>query len=303
MTDSSTPIEMSWDWGCDGQKPAIRYSVEPIGRDAGTAADPLNEFAASRLIDQFRRIFSETDLMWYDHFSKELAVFDSTSDTGNGNETTEAHQSRIFVAFDLREDDVMLKAYFFPTFKATQTGQSNLTVTIDAIVNLPHCPSFPAFAVLENYIRTLDSGSHLGVEILGIDCEAPAKSRLKIYARSPATNFKSVRATMTLGARIDEPGLDQGFQELRQIWKLVLGKGKEFCDIDNLECIDHRTARMLYYFEFKSGQALPTSKVYLPVRHYGQNDLAIVLGLKTYLESRGQGSLACQYIEALRSIR
>ena len=303
MTDSFTPIEVSWDWGCGVQSPTIRYSFEPIGRHAGAGKDPLNRNAALSFIHQFKEKFSETNLLWYEHFSKELAIYKSASEKRHNDETLEEHQSRIFFAFDLAEGNMMLKAYFFPLFKAALTGKSNLAVIADAIASLPGHPSFPAFVVLQDYLTTTEAGSMLEVEILSIDCGEPAKSRLKVYVRSRATSFRSVRVTMTLGGLLDEPGHERGFQELLHLWKLVLGKKKDFYESDDLPHVSHRTAGILYYFDFRAGQGLPEAKVYLPVRHYGQNDLGIALGLKTYLESRDQGILAFQYVEALRSIR
>ena len=303
MTDSHTPIEMSWDWGCGDRKPVIRYSVELIGRGAGTEKDPYNEEALNQFIKGYRRMFPDTNLLWYNHFLEKLAVYSSTRTTANGNEKLDTHESRIFLAFDLGEDGAMLKAYFFPLFKAAMTGKSKMAVLSDAIINLPDHPPFPALAVLQSYIRTSDAGRKLEVEILGIDCDAPAKSRLKVYVRSPETSFSAVRETMTLGGLLEKPGSEQGFKELAKIWKLILGNGEVFHELDDLDHVEHRTAGMLYYFEMRSGQMLPESKVYLPVRHYGRSDLATALGLQTYLESRGQGSLASQYVEALRSIR
>ena len=302
MTDSSTPVELSWDWGCVAQRPSIRYSFEPIGCDAGTIADPLNRFAASHWIKEWRGLHPETDLSWYDHCSKELAMFDVSKVQQSRAYHIEAHQSRIFLAFDLHEHDAMLKAYFFPIFRAASDNETSLTTVAKTIASLPGRPQFPAFTAIQNYIMSSQDSS-LNVEILSIDCDSPSESRVKVYIRSAATNLNSVRDILTLGKGNEEPSFDQGFSELQYLCNLVLPERADRSSTAELGHVIHRTAGLLYYFEFRSNQALPTAKLYLPVRHYGSNDYAIALGLKTYLEGRGQAVWAGQYLEAIKTIR
>ena len=63
--------------------------------------------------------------------------------------------SQTFLAFDL-EDVMTLKAYFLPTLRAEQSGQSNLSVFSRAIRNLPqqNGTSFPALDALLMLPRT-----------------------------------------------------------------------------------------------------------------------------------------------------
>ncbi len=304
MTDDFTPIELSWSWGCGSEAPMVRFSIEPIGPCAGTSADPLNEHATTRLIRRFQHVLPDTDLTWFDHFSKELLTYSRHSTEPDRISRFEGHESRTFIAFDLDENGIVLKAYFLPAFKAAETGQSNLAVISQAIKNLPNQQgsSFYGYNILLDYMKTSVEGSQLEVEMLGIDCTAPTKSRLKIYLRSRSTCFNSVRATMALGGRLKDPGLEKGFEELRKLWTLVLGKDEQFAPAEDLQRKDHRTAGILYYFEIRPGQAAPVPKVYIPVRHYAPNDLDIAHGLRTYLKSRRQGSVAGRYMQALKSI-
>ena len=297
MTDHFSPIEMSWEWGCGGENPTIRFSIEPIGPYAGTPADPLNQYAIARLVHQYQRQLPNCDLRLFEHFSRELLSYSHSSSGSQG------HGSRTFIAVDFGED-IMLKAYFLPTFKAAELRQSSWTVISQAIQNLPdYSPSsFPGLSVLQKFLIESPQGSGLEAEILAIDCVAPATSRLKVYMRSHSTNFDSVRGVMRLGGVLDEPSLDHGLEELWELWKNVLPLGQKFSSAEDLPNLDHRTAGVLYYFDTRQGKPLPGVKVYLPVRHYAQNDLAIAEGLRAYLESRGQGCLAYQYLEALKKI-
>ncbi|KAI9878484.1 MAG: hypothetical protein M1830_000770 [Pleopsidium flavum] len=304
MTDHFSPIELSWEWGCGGESATVRFSIEPIGPYAGTSADPLNQHATTRVVHHYQRLLSDCDLQLFDHFSKELLSYNhSPGDIGKGPDYS-GHRSRTFVAVDLGEDGDMLKAYFLPTFKATELGLSTWGIISQAIQNLPaYSPSvFSGLSILQNFLRTSPQGSGLEAEILAVDCMAPARSRLKIYMRSQSTCFDSVREIMTLGGVLGHSYLNRGLNELQKLWKLVLSQGQDFSAAEDLQPRAHRTAGILYYFDMKQGKALPGVKVYIPVRHYGQNDLAIAEGLRVYLKSRGQDPLACKYMKALKSI-
>lgn len=198
----------------------------------------------------------------------------------------------------------MLKAYFVPTFKAAELGHSTWTIIAQAVQNFSErtALAYPGLSILENFLTNSPQGSGFEAEMFAIDCVAPASSRLKIYMRSRSTSFDSVRDVMRLGGAIDDQNLGHGLMELWKLWKLVFSKGQECSTAEDLQTNNHRTAGILYYFDLKQGEALPGVKVYLPVRHYGQNDLAIADGLLAYLKSRQQGLLASKYLEALERI-
>ncbi len=305
MTDHFSPIELSWEWGCGGESATVRFSIEPIGPYAGTSADPLNQHATTHVVHRFQRLLSNCDLQLFDYFSKELLSYNQHIGETSHCSDYSKHRSRTFIAVDLGEDGDMLKAYFLPTFKAVELGMSTWGIISQAIQNLSACsPSivFPGLSILRNFLRTSPQGSGLEAEILAIDCMSPARSRLKIYMRSQSTCFDSVREIMTLGGVLDHLYLNHGLNELQKLWKLVLSQRQDFSAAQDLQPKAHRTAGILYYFDMQQGQTLPGAKVYIPVRHYGQNDHAIAEGLGVYLKNRGQGSLACKYMKALRSI-
>ncbi|MCJ1250607.1 hypothetical protein MMC30_007835 [Trapelia coarctata] len=304
MTDHFAPIELSWEWGCGGDVPTVRFSIEPIGPYAGTPIDPLNHHATARLVHQYQPLIQECDLRLFDHFSTKLLSYTNLPAETGRSRACQGHSSRTFVAFEFGKDALMLKAYFLPTFKAAELGQSTWDIIRRAIEDLPDSslPAFSGLSTLQNFMMSSPQGLELEAEIFAVDCVGPTRSRLKIYMRSRSTCFDSVREIMTLGGVLDGSGLRHGLDELQKLWKLVLSQEQEFSTAADLRQKDHRTAGILYYFDIKQGRALPGVKVYIPVRHYGQNDLAIAKGLSIYLKSRGQGSLACKYLEALESI-
>ena len=304
MTDHFSPIELSWEWGCGGESPTIRFSIEPIGPYAGTPADPLNQYATARLIHQYQRHIQNCDLSLFDYFSRELLSYSQSLSRVDEAPGSQGHRSRTFIGVDFGQDHVMLKAYFFPTFKAAELGQSTWTIITQAVQNFSeYTPSaYPGLSILQTFLTSSPQGSGLETEMFAIDCVAPASSRLKIYMRSRSTSFDSVRVIMRLGGAVDGADVNYGLIELWKLWKLVFSKEQECSTAEDLQENGHRTAGILYYFDLKQGEAFPGVKVYLPVRHYGQSDLAIAEGLLAYLKNRQQGCLASKYLEALESI-
>ena len=296
MTDHHSPIEFSWEWGRGGEAPIVRLSIEPIGPYAGGLVDPFNQYATTRLIYQYQPLIPDCDVRLFDHFSRELLSYKHVP--------SQDHSSRTFVAFDFGKDNLMLKAYFLPTFKAVESKQSTWEIITQAIRDLPDysLSAYPALSTLQSYLTTSPHGSALEAEIFAIDCVAPRRSRLKIYMRSRSTSFDSVRDIMTLGGRLDGSSLNHGLNEVQKLWSLVFPQWQPGSGAEDLRQNNHRTAGVLYYFDIKPETALPGVKIYIPVRHYGQNDLAIADGLAVYLKSQGQGHFARNYMEALEGM-
>lgn len=303
MTDENMPIELSWDWGLGGTSPTVRLSMEPSGLDAGTPEDPLNEHATHRIVDKFWRTFPSTDLSLYHHFSKELLTYNIENEINDAALTTAGHRSRSFVAFDFGQTGIMLKAYFFPVFKAREAGQSSIALISQAIAKLAKVEGlrFPGYDCLSDYIRTSPIGSGFQAEMLSIDCVSPVSSRMKLYLRSQSTSFDSVRANMTLDGKLKQQDLEKGILELEKLWKLVLFPVQTGHPNEELPHKAHRTAGLLYYYDIGPGRSYPTPRLYIPVRHYGRNDSVIVEGLVSYLKTRGQDGMGAQYLKVLRN--
>ncbi|KAL8937538.1 MAG: hypothetical protein Q9216_004380 [Gyalolechia sp. 2 TL-2023] len=303
MTDDFTPVELGWDFGKREDGPIIRLSVEPIGRAAGSPSDPYNVGAANQLMHHLSRIMPGMDLSWYNYLHAELVPWGERMAEQYKRLPKQGHKSRAFIGFDLGHDRVTTKAYFFPGWKAAHTGQRPWSVITSVLKALPNSPHLPAHAVLQEYLETCAEGSKLQAEMVAIDCVAPNQSRVKIYFRTGSTSLLSVRTHMTLNGRITSSDMRKGLLELEGLWRVLFGKEDDRRDTEELRPNCHRTSGMLYYFEMRPGQALPVAKVYLPVRHYGESDKVVLIGLTEYLEGRGQARQAASYLEALEVIR
>ena len=302
MTDDGTPIEFSWDWGCidNVQRPTIRFSIEPIAPEAGSQTDPLNSNAGLSLMHRLQQALPEINLDCFDHFSNYFSTFKQAEIEPVSATNREQHQSQFFAAFDLYGDSIMVKVYFLPALKSIQTGLSKLDLVSRSLVDLDAQAGLDlgAFRLLRDYI---DNSPHqeIEVEILAIDCVLPTKARLKIYVRSPHTSFRSVEDIMTLGDQNRRLQMAKSLEELHKLWDRVTGDGRTKSASEDLEHVSHRTAGILYNFEIQHGKQELVPKVYIPVRHYGKNDLAVMQGLRSWLQMKKMDWAGEAYTNAL----
>ena len=296
MTDDGIPIELSWDWGMGNKSPIIRYSIEPVGLHAGTPLDRHNQYAASEFHHRLLKALPGSRLEWFDYFKERFNGIDCYD-----RQVHDGHSSQIFYAFDLHETNITSKAYFFPAPKARANAQTNLTAISQALVAAPHCTTenLQAFSAFHEYASE-PSNAALEADMLAIDLIEPLESRLKIYFRSRETSFCSVASVMSLGGRVSSLELKKGLENLKCLWNAVLEVDS---DADQpLARIDHRTAGILYNVEFKLGSLLPTTKVYIPVRHYASSDERVIRGLSTYLEDHQKNQYVPNYVRAIESL-
>ncbi|MCJ1376203.1 hypothetical protein MMC20_007444 [Loxospora ochrophaea] len=304
MTDDGTPIELSWDWSrSKGQPPVVRFSIEPISSSAGSQADPWNTSAGLSFIRRLRHMLPEFDSRWLDHFSKDLLVSPNQTSDLDSKSQQDQHKSQFFIAFDIHRVGIMAKAYFLPVLKSAATGLTNWELIVRSIAELQSASNLKleAFKALEKFINK-SLHRRFDVEILAIDCVSPMEARLKIYLRSPDTSFDSVQEMVTLGDQKRCLQIANRLKDLRELWDAVTYNGKPKDASQNLWDLTHRTAGILYNFEIRAGQQDPIPKVYIPVRHYGQNDLAVIEGLWGWLKDRELDSAIKNYTNALTQL-
>ncbi|VUC31889.1 unnamed protein product [Clonostachys rosea] len=296
MTDDHNPIELSWDFHTGSQQPTIRYSVEPVGLDAGSSSDPNNTKAPLLFKRSILKAFPHVDTELFEHFEK---TFNSLWEEG----LSEGHRSTIFWAFDLKEGQNTAKAYFFPGPVAQATSRSNLEVIHDAISSAPTWKSSD-LKPLHTFIEFVDQHKELALEIemLALDLIDSAQSRLKIYFRCRRTDFSTVRNIMSLGGSVDD--LDDGLEKLRALWDSLLStKGRP--DDMPLPYNNHRTAGILFNVEFKVQSTAPKVKVYIPVRHYAKSDQQVIETVAGFLNDEatklGQSDLTKKYTASYAS--
>ena len=281
MTDSGCPVEVSWDWGWSNVDPVVRYSMEPIGRLAGTNVNPLNRCAAPEFLRKLQKDFDIGDQQLLDHFAREILDGDATD-----YREIKEHSSEIFLAFDLLGSIINLKAYFIASRKAARECKSDFSVITEAIRKLPGYDRdlAPAMHSLTEFIAEAHQQDRpLEAEGLGIDCVALPQARYKIYLRDRAMTFDSVVDVVTLGGRHSSAEVAQSLKKLENLWRALLPQRGD----GSRKTSGRRTDGVLYNFEIRPGRRLAIPKVYLPVRHYVESDAQVLAATRDCIISDG----------------
>lgn len=204
MTDDFSPIEYSWSWDTPKASPRVRFSVEAIGEDAGTAFDPFNQKMTDELIHQVGSTVTKVDWHLFNYFRSMFYQADTTRLTeADSIAPGLSHNSSLFMAFEPQTADVAVKAYFVPV-KAEQTGRSRLSVLTESIQGLERPDlKLPAYDHLLDFLTRRSAACQVDIIGIAIDCIPLSQSRLKIYVRSSKTSFDSVCDFLSLGGNLD----------------------------------------------------------------------------------------------------
>ena len=298
MTDDFSPFEYSWSWE---STPKIRFSFEPIGTNAGSAADYFNRSRPLECVDVLRSSLRKSNWLWFDSiansfYKKEIGAGLAPATSGDSSSP-----SSIFLALEIGQQEITAKAYFVPV-KAEQMGRTRLSVLADTIHGLEHGRGeISAYKLFEEYAQLQETRSPFHIVGVAVDCVDPTVSKLKIYARSQATSFNSICSTLRLGDKVSSWN-GEALAELRELWQLVLSLESTYPDSQEVDCVEHKTSGVLYNFDVKANNALPETKIYIPVKHYGKTDRAISQGLATFLERRGKDQHVTAYLKAIERL-
>lgn len=289
-TPDSTPIDFSWEWGLDGTG-VVRYSFEPIGEHAGTALDPLNQYATENWIQRLQQhgLVPSLDLEYYRHFTNTILlapeiVREKTAE-GFIEETTP--KAGTVVALDIEKAGPVMKIYIYPGLKAAELGISNLDVVAQSIRSLPTEQYQAVQAHAEPLLDYLYEGTQKwGFEtgILSIDLVDPKHARIKIYIRAPHTTVDYLMDALTMGGRIDleESCGAEAISDLKDLWQAFLGDAPARLPAD----VPGRASPGFYY-TIAAGKPV-SPKMYLSPFTFCKNDADVLSRLHTFFATRTQ---------------
>lgn len=292
MNDDHTPIELSWAWNTGSVYPKVRYSVEPIG---DTNTDVYNSMAPEALIKTLMNDGADIDLTLYEHFNSALAPTEEYTAMARYSPDT----STKFIAIEVADSGILsTKAYFM----SMHHGHSSIVNIIRAVTAYPHAND-NLLKALNNVFQSLSAHMadlNLQVPMLAVDCIDPSKARIKIYIRTPYTDFKSVVMMAEIGgAKLTTAQ----HSSLRGLWYAVLSLDGAVGDGAALPPTSHRTGGIIYHFDLQLSRPAPKVKIYIPVKHYGKNDGAVARGLSQWLEEHGMGVKGfSHYVDAVKEM-
>ncbi|KJZ72347.1 hypothetical protein HIM_08273 [Hirsutella minnesotensis 3608] len=306
------PIEYSWKWNTASGKPDVRYTLESIGKFTGTSRDRLNQDASREMLQQLADAMPSVDLTWANHFFATL--YDHDRSKYEQEATKGAHfTTTVMNAVEFVPKGLTMKTYFIPRKLGQDKGQIPPSLWEETLAQLD--PTNVARAALYDFTKSSPEGKLLSPFMLAVDDVAPAKSRLKLYFRTPHTSFSSVREIMTLGGRIPVPeaqlqdlrsliaavtGLPEGFPEDAQVARTP--ESQSDAKSTFVEGLPDLLSGYIYYFDLAPGSVLPDIKFYSQVRHYGLDDLSLAKGITGWMDAHGRGQYCQRYLTMLKSL-
>lgn len=291
--DDFSPVELSWN--IHSGKLTIRVGFEPIGRLAATSQDPFNALETEKVLTRLMAGNKQIDDVLWRHFGEDLSVPHEQAPAVVARMVPNEHMTVNTVSFDLSgEGEPVPKLYFYPIAKALSVEAHAGELVCSSIERLPLSVT-PALGIIRDFIveSKAEYGNIVRMECLSFDAIKPDESRLKLYLRTPQTSLARLREIYTLGGRLNGNEIEAGLAIIGFFWSHVLGVKDSNAD---LPPSDHRTAGIIFNFEFRHGDPLPKPKAYVPTRHYGGTDLKVAQGLSRLFYHCGWHQLAKTYV-------
>ncbi|KAJ5389343.1 uncharacterized protein N7496_000411 [Penicillium cataractarum] len=306
LNPNGIPLEYAWNWNTPTDKPQVRTSWEPIGPQAGTEFDPLNQCLHGEYLDRLAKVIPNTDLSWTAPLLSSLFIPDKDAYV-QARGPNERPSTSLVAGMEFTHPGAFrAKSYFVPRLPGQQPPLplSHWTGALDTL--MPN----NKMAVLKDFLTTNPEGKQLRPYMVAIDHHAgPSGSRLKWYMKTASTSFCSVREIMTLGGRTSN--LDR---ELDSLYGLIKKLGHLLADHpEESETVTPTsekknflglpsTAHYFYYFDIASYSELPCVKIYLPLQNYRSNDLELAHTIIDWLETQGRGFYGENYLRMLQGL-
>ncbi len=153
-----SPMEYSWKWNTATKEPDVRFTMEAIGKFAGSAMDPLNQVATREMLHRIAEVVPTVDLSWVNHFfatlfDHDLSGYAKEAAAGAHFSTTVAN------AAEFLPRGLSIKTYFVPRRLGQTEGQIPLALWEESLAKLD--PNSAARAVLNNFLSNNSEGKHL----------------------------------------------------------------------------------------------------------------------------------------------
>lgn len=303
LTMDGSPFEPSWNFQNDVT--LVRYSFEPLIPNA----DPQNPFLGDclpTLLPLFRYVAPGADTRWLEQVWQQWFLSDK-AEVDKAKSQLPPHKTRvpqIFLAFDMKGAQRLMKVYLFPVLKHLATGISTDQLAWDAILNLK--PGGERFkGPVDKLSRFLSSYKEpLPVEMIAIDCIDPARARIKVYARTKTNSKATIRDCCTLGGTQTDDMTMHGVEHVTDIWHLIMdeptGLAEDQCKPPRYPN-DHHLG-ICFVFEMRLDQDRIEVKCHLPWAQTNSKDLRTIANFTDSLERLGYHDHAARFARGALSL-
>jgi DMATS type aromatic prenyltransferase len=157
------------------------------------------------------------------------------------------------------------------------------------------------WAMVIRYLATLPEHCQVKTEIVAVDCVQPSQNRAKVYVRTQASSLHSVIDLMTLGGELSDPSILSAVATFRHLWRLLFSESDESVSIPSL-MPEHFASGFSVYFEMRLNRPTPSTKAYIPIRHYCRNDAVIAKAMAQYYREIGLASVGDRYVSDIQRL-
>ncbi|KAF6823673.1 tryptophan dimethylallyltransferase [Colletotrichum musicola] len=289
LTYDGSTFEPSWNFtkGDDG---VIRYTFEPLGDNGGSVEDPFAGEIGKAMIPILSQVSSGVDMRWYEQILKKWFVTPEEATVARANMPAFLKRvPQLFLAYDMKRSQRILKAYFFPVLKHFALNVTTEKLVFDMIHELEPCGEALAKTAekLQRYIATCKEPCR--VEMMAIDCVDPAKARVKVYGRTTSNSRAVLADVLTLGGTQTDEATMKGVETAEKVWHLLLDEPegmaadqrKDACDMQNL----HKG--ICFAFELKQGEERIDIKAHLPWGQTARSDAQTIENFTQALKNVG----------------
>ncbi|KAI1632605.1 aromatic prenyltransferase [Biscogniauxia mediterranea] len=302
ITHDMSPLEYSLNWKEKSPKQTIRFTVEAVTKQAGTATDPINQLGAKEFMNAISKDVPGLDLTRFNHFLEATNVPDDRLEDAIAKHPAHFPRSRVWIAFDLEHSgNLVAKSYFLPHWLAIQSGIPAKTIVFDAIraSNKANGASYDgSIAAIESYLSTFarqEDAPQVG--LLSNDCVAETPgSRLKVYFRSSVDTIAKAKDMYHLGGRLKGANTAGGLKAINDFWYHLFGLDSSDPAAEDKVCVGEHKCIFVYEMRSTHGSEPDIDvKFHIPMWQLGKTDGEISDLLASWFETYGHPDLAARY--------
>ncbi|KAL2803102.1 aromatic prenyltransferase [Aspergillus granulosus] len=235
----------------------VRFDFDVISPPNRTGPDPFAEKSAREILHHLADLVG-ADTQWMDSLMDALYLTPDEAEVAITKMPPGVAIPPSSVGFDFDGPERTLKFYIPCVRKALATGQGVSVLMLKTLRGLEPLGSelVPALDLITSYLSTCTNDAML--PLVGIDCLDPRthkNARVKCYLHTSNNSFAVVRDVLTLGGRLNDAISLKRVETLKSIWPFL---------INELEGPQSDA----YTIEITPGQAIPDTKVYVPLFQY-----------------------------------
>jgi DMATS type aromatic prenyltransferase len=129
----------------------------------------------------------------------------------------------------------------------------------------------------------------------------PSQNRVKVYVRTQASSLSAIIDLMTLGGELSDASVLSAVATVRHLWHLLFSEADESVSIPCLRP-GHFSNGFVVYFEMRLNRSTPSTKAYIPVRHYCCDDAVISQAMAQYYREIGLCSVGDRYVSDIQHL-